>query len=53
MVAGTLVLRCDLRSVIDGVLTVGVEAHTGWGIVVDVIGVILRPVPREDLEEGA
>jgi hypothetical protein len=52
MAAGTLVWQCELRGVVNRVLTVDVEAHARWGIVVDVIGVILWVIPREDLEEG-
>jgi hypothetical protein len=37
-------------NVLDGVLTVDVEAHTRQDIAVDVV---LRAVPLEDLKEGA
>ena len=49
---GTLVWRRELGRLFDRILTIDVVAHMRRGIAVDVVGVILRAVPREDLEEG-
>jgi hypothetical protein len=53
MAMGTLVRWCEVRHLLDSILDVDVVAHARRGIAVDVIRVILRAVPREDLEEGA
>jgi hypothetical protein len=50
---GALVRQHDLRGVVGKVVAVDVEALAGRRVVVDAVGVILRAVPREDLEEGA
>ena len=52
VVAGTLVRRSELGGIDDRVVAIDVEAHEGRRVVVDVIGVVLRAIPREDLEEG-
>ena len=50
---GPLVWQCEPGCLLSKNLIVDVVAHAWWGVAVDVIGVILRVVPREDLEEGA
>lgn len=52
MAVGALVWQHDLRGIIGKVVAVDVEALVGQRVVVDAVGVILRAVPREDLEEG-
>jgi hypothetical protein len=46
-----LVWRRELRGVINESLVVSVEAPREWRVVVDVVGIVLDAVPREDLEE--
>ena len=43
---GTLVWQCELRLLLDSVLTVDVVTHTRWGIAVDVVRVVLWPFPE-------
>jgi hypothetical protein len=53
MAAGTLVWRREPKRLLRQNLTVDVVADVWRGVVVNVIRVVLRVVPREDLEEGA
>jgi hypothetical protein len=53
MATGTQVQRYELRCLLRLNLVVDVVAHARRVIVIDVIGVILRAFPRENLEEGA
>jgi hypothetical protein len=50
---GTLVWWCEPGLLLRLNLVVDVVAHARRIVVVDVVGVILRAVPRENLEEGA
>jgi hypothetical protein len=52
-VARTLVWQCEPGFLLSKILTINVVRHVWWGIVINVIRVILRVVPRKDLEEGA
>ena len=51
MAVGTLVWQRELRCLLRRNLTVDVVAHAWWGIIVDVVGVVLWSIPQEDLEE--
>jgi hypothetical protein len=50
--ARTLVWHHELGSVIDKVFAIDVEAHARRGIVVEVVRIVLRAVPQEDLKES-
>jgi hypothetical protein len=45
MAMGTLVWWHDPRSLLSKILAIDVVAHAWWGMVVDVVGVILWAIP--------
>jgi hypothetical protein len=53
MAVGTLVQRCEHGRLYGKIIAIDVVAHAWPSVIVDVVRVILRSVPREDLEKGA